>query len=235
MARKTTVRDRMKMIEMWRSGDFTKDEIARKFGVSQGYATTLFAKHAARRGDAEKQIGEALTKSMQAKLQNEIDATARVALQQKEFHMKSVDWLSKKTMMIVRQAQEEKLNLVNFHDELKTIQLVSRTLALNYNTAARILNIDKQEEKLDEDSLPSFEIRVMTDAMIEKMRDEQEIEDAAIYGNGMIEVDENGNPIDYTIESEDVEADDEEIDIEVTENAENDLMLMQKLKDAMNE
>lgn len=185
MARKITLKDRHKMIELWRAGEHSAVEIAQKFGVSKSYANAIFAKYGVKRGEAEKQIKDALTKSMQNQMDTEIEAMAKVIIQKKEFTVNSVDWVNKKTMMIMRQAQEGNVPVANFFDDLKALNMAARTLSTNYATLNKALGMDEQGD--DDDNLPSFDINVMTDQMVEKMRDEQEIEDAAIYGSELTE------------------------------------------------
>ncbi len=163
--------DYEKACTMWASGDYTLDELSEKFEITPGALHRRFKKDGVEKGEAKQKLQEAISQSLESKANQKAAELMEMASQVKELHLKGTQSLSKRLLYEIKTATENKVPLASIRDDIRAIQDASKTLQVNYQTVERILKLDREETPDDE--IPDLVVRRMTDADVQRLRDEQ--------------------------------------------------------------
>lgn len=160
-----------KAAKMWASGDYTLDELAEKFDITPAALHRRFKDAGVEKGEARQKLQEAISQSLDNKAKEKAAELMEMASQIKELHLKGTTSLSKRLLYEIKKATDEKKPLASIRDDIRAIQDASKTLQTNYQTVEKILKLDREETPDDE--IPDLVVRRMTDADVQRLRDEQ--------------------------------------------------------------
>lgn len=164
---------------MWESGRFKLEEISKEFGITPAALHRRFTrngiKHAANAEVEKRAIQQAISDRVQ---ENEelLDMITEV----RELNLKGSMMLAKRTLLTIKNAIDNKTRLESIEGDIKTLERASKVLNINYNTAEKILHLDREDD--DTDDLPELEVTPMSQEDIDAIRASQREEEEMILG-----------------------------------------------------
>ncbi|MET2951327.1 hypothetical protein ABXV18_24905 [Vibrio owensii] len=164
-------KDYRTICQMWRSGDYTLSELAKKFDTNEKSLRQRLYRDGIKKGQDAKLHDQAVSEVLQKETaKNAVETRNAIATLQKN-HLSWLDQISKRALFITVQSAKEETPLGNFKDDIKALKDVSDILRSNYQTAAKILRVDDITEL--EEELPTFTVAEMTADDVAEIRDAQ--------------------------------------------------------------
>lgn len=195
--RKLSPLKKTRIIEMYTLGHTAK-EIAREYDISESRVRQILAKAKADglldRG-VDRKMQTALKEAFQEQYAAQGENLAKVAIRAKEMHLKALEYSTKITVMEIKNAMENKVPFEAIDGNLKALDKFSAIVNRNYLGISKLLHLDREDDSAEK--LTKFEIIPMDSRMVDQMRDQQAIEEMAVYG-GLDESDEDEEDDDIT-------------------------------------
>lgn len=150
-------------VALWRSGEFTLDALAKKFSRRPETLSRLFSEMGIKKGEAAAEHQAKIEKEMQTRLLNDAAEQANRIAKVKEDHFKMADALGKLVWQEIVAAKKAGKSIEKLRGTMHTLQMASATLSNVRGELYRILQIDKFEEKKEDEDLPELTVRELTE------------------------------------------------------------------------
>lgn len=157
--------------QMWASGSFSLSDIATRFNTSITSLHRRFKREGIEKGQNADRFQKAMMQAMENQAIQKAEELAQLAAQFKELHLKGVESLTKRTLLLIQRAAQEGRALATIEDDLKALEKASRILSTNYATAEKILHLNRDPEV--EKELPELTIVRLTDEDVAELRRQQ--------------------------------------------------------------
>ncbi|GAL22958.1 hypothetical protein JCM19235_1259 [Vibrio maritimus] len=168
--KRMTPKDWIRAEAMYESGDFSLEQIAKEFGVHKITIQRHMKSKGIEKGAAAKKIKEAVEKRMEEAAAEEVDITAQRISEVKERHFTLASTIDKKITREIIEAEKEGRPIATAHNNIKTYKLMAETLKLTRDAEYQVLGIT---DEVNDDELPTLEVREMLDDEIAEIRDGQ--------------------------------------------------------------
>lgn len=161
--RKMTPAQKAEAVAMWRSGEYTLDQLATKFKRRPETMSRLFTEMGIKKGEAAAEHQAKVAKELETRMLNDIAEQAHRIAKVKEEHFKMADALGKLVWQEIVACKKAGKSIEKLRGTMHTLQMASSTLGNVRGELYRILQIDKFDEKKEDEDLPELTVRELTD------------------------------------------------------------------------
>lgn len=176
---KLTSEQWLKAKAMWASGNFRLSDISEQFNVTINALHRRFKKEGIEKGQ-DKDLHQKAIQEVVAKAASHTEELVKVTLESKEMHLKGSIAISKKLLLLMREANESNKAISTIHGDIKALLDAQRVLDQGYRNVEKILGLDKKDD--DKEDLPVLEVVTMTSEDVKELRDEQRLADLELNG-----------------------------------------------------
>jgi hypothetical protein len=164
-------RRRSEIILMWKSGQFTLDQIATRVGAHRNTIVRLIKVAGVKKGQDSAAILAKAKERLEQEQQSEAEEVAKRIKETRNSAYKLLDVVDKMIAIEITEARKEKAHIGTRINNMKALNIASDTVLKNWRGRAEILGIaDKAPDDAD---LPSLEITEMTNEQIREMQQRQ--------------------------------------------------------------
>lgn len=211
-AKRLTPREYARAKTMWESGEYSLSEISETVKVSATALSRRFKRDTISKGSAAKKVSAAVKRAIEKTSAAQAEELASTAHDIKMLALKSIETFNKLNIQQVMKQIKAGKPLAEIQGDLKTLEIASKIVMLNYGTGARILGLDKDLSM--DDTLPELQIHIMTENDVAELREQQRREEAEANGELIDEDEIMAHLSDEDIKALDEALDDEDIVIE---------------------
>lgn len=174
------------------TGAMRPSEIARKFGITASAVSQFFSKNGVVYGSKKGEVAKAVATATAVKT---AEAVAPFAIRRierieetKSQHYQYSTWIAQETMRVMAEAKKGSLPVSSAASDVKTLRIAAQTLSIVRQERYAVLDADQH---IDEEELPSIEIRDLTDEEIQHMQDLDPDADLDMAPASVLEVEED--------------------------------------------
>jgi hypothetical protein len=147
---------------LWRAGDTTLAQLAKKFGKRQETFSRLFKDMGIKKGEAAAEHQEKIAQRVETKLLNDAEETVSKIAKAKDEHYRMSSGIAKLAWSEIAKARQENKPLASLKETMQTLQLAASTISKSREEVWKVLGIDKFDEKDQDSELPELVIRELT-------------------------------------------------------------------------
>jgi len=173
---------------MWRSGDYTLNDLSERFGISVNGLYKRFRRENVSKGADADAIAQAASEAVKQTVVANADELVTQAIEIKAEALRASRAITKRLMYEMATATKNKQAMSTILYDIKALKEASVVVANNYKTATAILGLDNMG-KDDADDLPDLFVGTMTDEDIAAIRQAQRDEEQA-YLSGDLTIDD---------------------------------------------
>lgn len=159
--------ERAEAIAMWRSGQYTLDEICKKLNRTKGVFIKLFKEENINKGENSEVYAKRVEEAVEKATLSSVEELTQRIKETKEDHYKMAQGLSKLVWHIIATCKKEGRSFTTISGEMKALRYASMILKSTREDRYAILGLNKLED--DENKAPEdLTIREIT---VEEIRD----------------------------------------------------------------
>lgn len=174
-----TARAKARLCALWESGNYTLQQLAEEFGISERHAARLVSQNNAKKGALNERVRQKVEQQVEQQVATDAATIARRVHQTKEQHYAYSAFIAKKTVEIIHTAVEGNRPLAGIAGDMKALQLASQTLKTCREERFIALGYDPDNTD-DDNELPELVIHELTQEDIEEMQRRQLMGDDAL-------------------------------------------------------
>lgn len=170
--RKFTASMKARATVMWKSGDYTADQIATEVGIARRTVLEYFKEKGIVKGSAKEETEEAVRKKMIEESAEKAALHLKRVEETKENHYTWATLIGRLTMAQIVKAQKESIPFAAINADLKSLEKASQTLRSVMEQRYKALGLDNADA--DPGDLPELLITELTADQIEEIKNSQE-------------------------------------------------------------
>lgn len=177
--RNLTARQWREAEAMWKSGDFTYEDLVKKFGKFKSTFERHFKKNKIKKGENADATKRQVEEKLAAAAVNEATVTAVRIRETKEDHYKMASAIAKLTWNEILKTKQDGVPIAIAMNNIKTLDVAMGVLSKARTERWAVLGLDRPDA-VDPDELPELIISELTDAQVKELRDRDvtEMDDA---------------------------------------------------------
>lgn len=167
--RHLTASQKAQAIELWRSGEVTLDDLARKFKKNRDTFSNLFKREGVEKGSAKKELERRVQEKVQEDLANDAVVLANRIRETKEEHYKMAAGIAKLVWFTITKARQDNKPIASVGYDLKALKVAAETLRITREDRYAVLGISPDDDG-EEKPLPDLVVQELTAEDIRKMQ-----------------------------------------------------------------
>lgn len=195
--RHLTTSQKAEALALWRSGEVTLDELAKRFKKDRTTFLNLFNREGAQKGETKEKTEKKVQEAVESSIVSDSIILANRIRDTKEEHYKMAYGISRLTWDILSKAKREGIPIGSFAADMKTLQAAANVLKVAREERYAVLGISILDEN-DDKPLPDLVVQELTSEDIKRLNAEQAVSDEEmggadieVLGDEEIVVDEN--------------------------------------------
>ncbi len=160
---------------LWRSGEVTLEDLARRFDIRRETLSRHFARNKVVKGSEAAEHARHVADKLREKALGDRMVIVDRIRETKESHYKWSDALAKLAMQALVTAQKKGMPLSTTLNDLKAVHRAAAIVQIARNERWAVLGLDK--DVVDEDSLPDLIIHELTPEQIKAMQEAHDADD----------------------------------------------------------
>ena len=161
-------RQLVQMETMWTSGEYTSEQLGRKFDRTGRSVMSLMKSRGAKKGERAEKFHESVRAKVEEKMIAEVNVFAERAKETKEEHYRMATAIAKLTWMEVAKAQKEGRSFATLTGSMKALNLAMGVLEKARSERYIVLGLNA--EKDDDGVIPELVVNELTQAQIDDLR-----------------------------------------------------------------
>lgn len=187
-----TVTQKAEAAALWRAGNTTLEELAKKFKKRPETFSRLFSSMGIAKGSGAAAALKKAEELVSARALSDTEETLKRISEVKDRHyMMSVN-LARMAFQEIVNAKKAELDIGKLKDTMAVYKLASDVVGNSRKELFELLNVEKFEASSEMDDLPDLTVRELTSNEIFQIQEAEPIDDDdAALGDGMIDLDED--------------------------------------------
>lgn len=161
-------RQMVQIESMWTSGEYTSEQIGKKFGRTARSIRGLMIKRGIKKGEMSEEISERVREKVVDKIVSDTTILAERTKETKEDHYRMATAIAKLTWMEVAKAQKEGRSFATLTGSMKALNLAMGVLEKARSERYAVLGLDA--EKDDDGEIPELVVSELTSEQIDDLR-----------------------------------------------------------------
>jgi hypothetical protein len=146
-------------VALWRAGDTTLEQLAKRFGKRPETFSRLFKRMGIKKGENSAAVAAAAAATVEARSISDIEQNLRRIAKAKEDHFKMSDGLAKIAWAEIVRARTAGLPLSGLKDTMLTIKIASEVIGNTRKEMWVTLGVEEAEKKQEFEDLPELTVR----------------------------------------------------------------------------
>lgn len=188
--RHLTVSQKAEAAALWRSGEYTLEELSKKFGKTPEALSRLFKRMGAVKGEAAKEAAKKRDEMLEAKMLADAEETMRRILKTREDHYKMSQAIAYMAFKELQQAKAAELDVARLKDVMVVYKMVGEIVGNSRREIFDILNVEKHDQLQENDQLPDLTVRELTGEELKALRG-QLANDTLDIGASMLDLEDD--------------------------------------------
>ena len=159
--RRLTTAQKAEAIALWKSGNVTLDDLAKKFKKDRGTFARLFKEEGVEKGSTAAETEKKIQEAVEATLVDDATKNAQRIKDTREDFYRYVDGVGKLTWNIVVKAQRERREPASYATDMKSLEMTMRVLKMVREEKYTLLGYREDSED-DDKPLPELRIQELT-------------------------------------------------------------------------
>jgi hypothetical protein len=161
-------RQLIQLESMWASGEYTSEQLGKKFGRTGRSIMNLMKARGAKKGELSEEITERVREKMVDKIVSEASITAERTKETKEDHYRMASAIAKLTWMEVAKSQKEGRAFSTITGSMKALNLAMGVLEKARSERYAVLGLNV--EKDDDGVIPELVVNELSQEQIAELR-----------------------------------------------------------------
>jgi phosphoribosyl-ATP pyrophosphohydrolase len=169
-----TIAQKAEAVALWRAGEVTLDDLARKFKKRPETFSRLFKKVGAKKGETSAEIAKKASEKIEARVASSVEETLVRIAAMKDEHQKMASGIAKLAWAEIVRARQAGLDLAGLKDVMQTLKLAGEVIANSRKELYTLHGVEEAEKKGELEDLPELTVRELTQGEVDTLRDQED-------------------------------------------------------------
>lgn len=165
-----TVAQKAEAVALWRSGDYTLEMLAKKFGKRREQFSRLFKRMGIEKGSGVAAATAKAVEAAEARASRDTEEVLQKIAKIKEQHLRMSTDIAKLAYAEILRARQAGLDMGTLKDVMATLKAAGEIVANARKEAYVVLDVEKHEKDEDLESLPELTVRELTNDEITQLQ-----------------------------------------------------------------
>lgn len=168
-SRSLTPQEKAEAIALWRVGEVTLEELAKKFKKRPETFSRLFKAAGVKKGELSEAHQQQVAQAVETRLLNDAEELANRIAKSKDEHYRMSKGLATLVWSEIVECRKAKKPLSSIKETMQTLNLAANTLGKVRDEIWSILQIERHDERSEDEDLPELTIRELTEEEVTQM------------------------------------------------------------------
>jgi hypothetical protein len=182
-----TVTQKAEAVAMWRAGECTLEDLAKKFKKRPETFSRLFKKVGAKKGEAAAEIAKKMAEKAEARALSSVEEHLAKIAATKDEYFKMSSGIAKLAWAEIVRARQAGLDLAGLKETMQTLKLAGEIIGTSRKELYDLLSVEEADKNKDMEELPELTVRELTQGEVNELRDQSDDSLALDADPGMLD------------------------------------------------